>query len=228
MGTTISTMPIKLTYFNIAGKAEKVRLAFVINGAEFEDCRIDGSQWAELKPTTKFGQLPLLQTDGKTFAQSDAMLRFAGRQGDALRVPEAQLELVDEVMGLIDDFSSTWAPCLYISMKPGKFGYPEGYGTTEEGAEKIKIMREQFVAEQLPQFCAWFQGFISASGGPFLCGSAPSIADCMLVPELIKFTKGFIDHVPATCLDANADIQAYLAAFMAIPQVEEYYAAGAK
>ena len=98
------------------------------------------------------------------------------------------------------------APCLYISMKPGKFGYPDGYGKTEEGAEKVKSMREHFVAEELPKFCDWwvvlscacynpgrtdrFQGFISASGGPFLCGSSPTIADCMLVPELVKFTKG--------------------------------------
>jgi hypothetical protein len=35
----------KLTYFNIAGAAEKVRLAFVLAGIEFEDHRIAFDEW---------------------------------------------------------------------------------------------------------------------------------------------------------------------------------------
>ena len=69
-------MTFKLTYFNIQGAAEKVRLAFVLNEIPFEDERINFPQWAERKATSKFGQLPILTIDGgEPIAQSSAMMR---------------------------------------------------------------------------------------------------------------------------------------------------------
>lgn len=69
-------MSYKLTYFDIQGVAEKVRLAFVLNGIPFEDDRIKGAQWQEMKPNTKYGQLPELTINGgEPIGQSGAMLR---------------------------------------------------------------------------------------------------------------------------------------------------------
>lgn len=69
-------MSYKLTYFDIQGMGEKVRLAFVLNGIPFDDDRVAFAQWGDLKSKTKFGQLPLLSIDGKEpIAQSSAMLR---------------------------------------------------------------------------------------------------------------------------------------------------------
>lgn len=70
-------MTYKLTYFDIQGVAEKVRLAFVLSGTPFEDERVSFAQWGEMKSCTKFGQLPLLSIDGgEHVAQSGAMLRY--------------------------------------------------------------------------------------------------------------------------------------------------------
>jgi hypothetical protein len=67
----------------------QVRLALVLAGVDFEDERIDPKTWQELKPKTKFGQLPLLTIDGGAqIAQSDAMLRYAGRLGDGSLYPQ--------------------------------------------------------------------------------------------------------------------------------------------
>merc|ERR1712107_289537 len=65
----------KLTYFNLEAAAEKVRLAFVVNGIDFEDNRIDFATWGALKPQTPWGQLPILEVDGRNWTQSYAMLR---------------------------------------------------------------------------------------------------------------------------------------------------------
>lgn len=63
-------------YFPIAGAAEKVRLAFVLGDVPFEDETVYGEAWAALKPTTPYGQIPLLTIDGGApITQSDAMLR---------------------------------------------------------------------------------------------------------------------------------------------------------
>ena len=69
---------IKLTYFDIEGVAEPIRLAFAFAGVEFEDDRIKFPQWQELKPTTPHGTLPIMTIDdGPVITQSQAMLRYA-------------------------------------------------------------------------------------------------------------------------------------------------------
>ena len=39
----------KLLYFPFRGRGEFIRLAFIIAGVEYEDCRIDNETWATLK-----------------------------------------------------------------------------------------------------------------------------------------------------------------------------------
>eukprot|EP00529_Nitzschia_sp_RCC80_P039198 CAMPEP_0113493720 /NCGR_PEP_ID=MMETSP0014_2-20120614/28737_1 /TAXON_ID=2857 /ORGANISM="Nitzschia sp." /LENGTH=56 /DNA_ID=CAMNT_0000387591 /DNA_START=118 /DNA_END=285 /DNA_ORIENTATION=+ /assembly_acc=CAM_ASM_000159 len=55
--TTPDNKKIKLTYFDIEGAGEPVRLALVMSGAEFEDDRIKFPDWGALKPKTPYGQL---------------------------------------------------------------------------------------------------------------------------------------------------------------------------
>jgi glutathione S-transferase len=60
-------------------------LAFVYAGQEFEDHRIQFSEWEQLKPRTPFGSLPVLETTDQqgnkhTLAQSLSIARFLGRE----------------------------------------------------------------------------------------------------------------------------------------------------
>jgi glutathione S-transferase len=70
---------LKLTYFAGRGRAEITRWIFAEAGVEFEDNRIEGKDWAKLKDSTPYGQLPLLEVDGVTLAQSSAIERYAAR-----------------------------------------------------------------------------------------------------------------------------------------------------
>uniref|UniRef100_F1LBG7 Glutathione S-transferase 1 n=1 Tax=Ascaris suum TaxID=6253 RepID=F1LBG7_ASCSU len=70
----------KLTYFNIRGLGEGARLIFHQAGVEFEDNRLSREDWPSLKPSTPFGQLPLLEVDGEVLAQSTAIFRYLGRK----------------------------------------------------------------------------------------------------------------------------------------------------
>lgn len=157
----------KLTYFNIQGAAEKVRLAFVLAGVAFEDVRITGEEWATLKPTTKFGQLPMLNIDGVEFAQSGAMVRYVARLGDGSLAPTdpiAELKL-NEIIGLSEDMDRAFGPCLYFAIRPTMFGLDAEYNKTPEGQEHIRKLRVKFVEEQLPVFMEQYTRFLASTGG---------------------------------------------------------------
>jgi glutathione S-transferase len=68
----------KLTYFNLRGKAEYIRLLFAAAGVDYEDHRIDRqTDWpGTIKDSTPFGQLPILTIDGKTFSQTLPVGRY--------------------------------------------------------------------------------------------------------------------------------------------------------
>jgi len=79
---------LKLTYFDIQGVAEKVRLALVLGKIPFEDVRVQMADWPALKASTPYGQLPMMSIDGaEPMAQSDAMLRYAGTLATQVRHP---------------------------------------------------------------------------------------------------------------------------------------------
>ena len=71
---------LKLSYFDFhGGRAEPIRLALAIGGVAFEDHRFGFPEFAEVRKTVPFGQVPVLHVDGVQVTQSDAILRYAGK-----------------------------------------------------------------------------------------------------------------------------------------------------
>jgi len=78
----MSQPSLKLTYFGGRGRAELSRLILAHTGLAYEDVRVEGKDWPALKPNTPWGQIPLLEVDGKTtIAQSGTVARFLARIG---------------------------------------------------------------------------------------------------------------------------------------------------
>ena len=173
----------KLTYFNIQGAAEKVRLAFVLAGVEFEDVRVTGEEWAVMKPTTKFGQLPMLTINGVEFAQSGAMVRYVSRLGDGSLAPSdpiAELEM-NEIIGLSEDMDRAFGPSLYFAIRPTAYGMDAEYNKTPEGQEHIRKLRVKFVEEQLPVFMEQYTKILASTGGtaPHKYSTSTCIIKCL-------------------------------------------------
>eukprot|EP00668_Euglena_longa_P004962 GGOE01005828.1.p2 GENE.GGOE01005828.1~~GGOE01005828.1.p2 ORF type:complete len:223 (-),score=64.38 GGOE01005828.1:289-957(-) len=213
---------ITLTYFALAGAAEKVRLALALAGIPFEDKRIAFDEWPKVKPTMKYGQLPKLTLDGKEIYQSEAMLRYIGKLHPNL-YPADKALAIDEAIGLTNDLLRAWTPVIYIVMRPTMFGYPEDYIKTDAGQATQKAMKERFATTDLPQFLGYFSALLD--GHSFLVGDEPTIADCMLVPTLQFLMNNHIpiSHLPSTCLDSHPAIKAYIDRFLALPSVKEFY-----
>ncbi|CAH1117413.1 unnamed protein product [Phaedon cochleariae] len=70
----------KLTYFNVTSLGEPIRFLLNYGNLEFEDVRIDMEQWPTIKPTMPFGQMPILEHNGKVAHQSIPIARYVAKQ----------------------------------------------------------------------------------------------------------------------------------------------------
>lgn len=176
-----------------------------------------------MKPKTKYGQLPLMHIDGVEYAQSDALLRYSGGLGSGSAMPKDAMVMlkVNEALGVVGDMQGSWKPAMYFPRAAEAFGHPEGFAATDEGKAVIKKLRETWLAEKLPTHLEQLSSLIKANGG-FLASDSPTIADCAAIPFLRGFTRGFMDHVPTTSLEAYPVIVEYLAKFQAIPAIKSY------
>jgi len=93
----------KLVYFDLRGRAEVIRLLFAAAGVPYEDYRVERSRWSELKPSTPFGQIPVLEVDGVRLCQSKAIARYLA--GEFGFVPETALDKArtDMIVDCVDD-----------------------------------------------------------------------------------------------------------------------------
>ena len=218
---------IKLTYFDIEGAAEPVRLALILSGTDFTDERIAFADWKDLKPKTPYGAVPVLTMDGGPMKpQSMALLRLVGSEFSETLYPRDKLYDIEETIGLLEDVQKSWTPKLYLSMRPQVFGHPEGFGKTPEGQQLVKQLREQWVAEELPRFAQFLEARLEKNEWLVPGCDHPTIADCFAVPLLRSFTKGHIDHVPTTALDPYPKLVAYIQRFCALPSMAGRYTDG--
>ena len=152
---------VKLTYFNLRGRAEISRLLLAYGGIEYEDCRLtpgfeDPTEWRKLKPTTPFGTLPILEWNGTCIAQSITIARFiAGEVGLAGRnnLESAQ---ADEVSDTISD--------LFNAMGKAMF--------SKDPEDMKKCM-----SETVPTTLALLEKRLCDRGGQYFAGNALTWAD---------------------------------------------------
>lgn len=110
------------------GRAEPIRLAFHIGGIDFEDERIsrEAFQAAKTAGEYPFGQLPVMVIDGQTIAQSQGLLRYAGKLAGLYPSDAKQALLVDEMVGAVEDVITATVPALREPDEEKKVGVGVG------------------------------------------------------------------------------------------------------
>lgn len=97
----------KLTYFDVKALAEVTRLLFSYGGIEFEDNRFQKENWPELKPSMPFGQVPVLEHNGKVAHQSLAIARYVAKQVKLVGNNDWEDLEIDSIVDTINDFRSS-------------------------------------------------------------------------------------------------------------------------
>merc|ERR1719323_2695511 len=82
------------------------------------------STWSTLKPTTPFGQLPVLNWDGVEVCQSMACARFIAREVGLAGNTSLEQAQADEVVDVIQDLINAWVKLYFAKDEAGlkKFG----------------------------------------------------------------------------------------------------------
>ncbi|ETN82801.1 glutathione S-transferase protein [Necator americanus] len=104
----------KLTYFPIRGRAECARQIFALAGREYEDVRLTHEQFAAARPNLPFGQLPVLEVDGKQLSQSLAINRFLARQFGFAGKTAFEEALVDSLADQFADYLTEVKPYFLV------------------------------------------------------------------------------------------------------------------
>jgi glutathione S-transferase len=136
----------KLIYFNLRARAEVSRLILAAAGVEYEDVRVDFSRWPEMKPSTPFGQLPILEVDGAKLCQSKTIARYLANKYGLAGKTDLEKAQVDMVADCIDDI---YTPTIRFF--------------SEKDQAKQTELKEKFQKETLPTQIALLEKLLKAN-----------------------------------------------------------------
>jgi len=196
----------KLTYFDIQGRAEVIRLCFKAAGVPFQDIRITGEEWAKLKEKTPYGGLPILEMDGQTFGESGAIMRWAARKFGLAGKTDADELMVEAVVtqsiGLLDEFV-VWHFCKDEEKK-------------EELATKVK--------ELCTKFCKCWDAVAkehksSSRTYTYLVGNTLTVADLAMLQSM-----NILGKLPGFDLTPYKKLMSNKATVECVPTLKEYLA----
>jgi len=198
----------KLTYFDTdGGRAEPVRIAFHTAGIEFEDERIAFPEFMEMRGSTRFNSLPVLEIDGTVVTQTNGMCRYVGRMAGLYPDDDLQALYCDEALGAIEDLLHRLVPT---------FGL--------EG-EELKAAREKLVDGWITTFVKGL-GEVLERGGDYFADNKLTVADLKVAFVVQWLNSGQLDHIPTDLVERLAPaLNAHAKRTMSDPVVTSYYEA---
>ncbi|CAJ0574688.1 unnamed protein product, partial [Mesorhabditis spiculigera] len=193
----------KLTYYAFYGLGEPSRQLFALANVDFEDHRVRREEWAALKNSTPFGQMPVLEVDGKQLAQSKAIARYLAHQFGFAGETLWEQAQVDAWGDQISDYMNEVLDYFHF-----KVGYTPG---DAEAAYQTQVIpaRERFFPIAVKQ--------LMENGSGFLVGNKVSWADLFLIYHVETFRNCRPEYV-----DDYPGILAHFEKVRAIPELKKW------
>lgn len=141
-----------LTYFDVRGRAEPIRVMLIDLGVEFDERRITMDEWPALKPTFLFGQVPMYEDGEVCIHQSHAIYRHLARKYDLYGDDEAERIRCDVIEEAFVDAQNNI----------GGFGWNPKFAELREDYETTKLPpileKLQALFELNPVNSGWWVG----------------------------------------------------------------------
>ena len=195
------TPTLKLTYFDIRGRGELIRLILNYGQIKFEDKRISFEEFPELKESFPFGHLPVFYVNGKPIAESMAIARYAAKLSGLTFNDNFKNAQVDMFLYAVVDIFEKFVEIIYLTKN-------------EDDKENKK---KKLLEETVPKF---FNAFKKMKKGKFLVGNDISIADIALFNVFYVFQQKIqeLDNV----LVAYPEIKEIVDNVSELPQLKHY------
>jgi len=192
----------KLTYFDGRGLAEGARLIFAHAGKKYEDVRLPMGD-SSFKSKAPFGQVPLLEVDGHTIAQSFAIYRYLARQFHLAGQNPIEEALVDSVADAAKDFGNDTGEWFRVAA-----GFAQG--------DKEKLYKEKVEPAKEKLFTA-LEKFLEKSHSGFIVGNKETWADLVITDRLAS-----LQQMAPTFLDGHPKIKQWVDKVRAIPNIKKW------
>lgn len=205
---TADTRP-KLTYFDLRGRAETIRLMLRATRVEFHDHRVVSSEaWSELKLQLPFGRLPLYEATGVYLPESHAISRHLARSFGWLGADAAMDARADATQdALAEAQEDLW-----------RFAWVENYHEIMEPYAATQL------EPRLQRLQAWFEH--EGPGAPGR-GARFWVADAPIHVDFLAFV--YLDEIDAffpKTLKCFETLAAFHRCIRTIPAVADYIASG--
>ena len=198
----------KLTYFDFdGGRAEPIRIAFHAAGIDFADYRISFPEFGEMRQSTRFNAVPVLEIDGAEVTQSNALSRYVGKMAGLYPEDDLQALYCDEVLGALEDLSH------YIVQTFGLQG------------EELRLAREKLVDGWLSVYLQGLDELLARGGGEYFADNELTVADLKVFVQTRSLRSGNLDYVPTDLVQRLAPgLVEHQERIEGDPRVVAYYA----
>ena len=173
----------KLYYFNGRGRAELARFIFVQAGVQYEDVRIEGAKWPELKPTMPFGQMPVLEVDGTRIANSIVIARYLAEEFGLAGSNSFENSLLAGIVEAVNDYLAEGVKIHF-----------------EKNEEKKAEMEKTYTEKTLPFGLAKLEALGSTNDNGYLWGNKLTWADLAFfnwISGVIARNPAVLDNYPS-------------------------------
>jgi glutathione S-transferase len=156
-----------LNYFGGNGRAVTARALLTVGKADWQNNQVKTEDWPKIKPTFEFGQMPVLQHNGKQYSQSVAINIYLAK---TFKLYGKNIEEEYQIDSLF---------CTYEDLFPVlcKFSFNQDASKAKElkkeAAEKLKFFAEKFEKR-----------YVSLGKGKYYLGNHFSAADVYLASGL--------------------------------------------
>lgn len=185
------SQPYRLTYFNGRGLGELTRTVFALAsklpGSGYEDRRLKGDEFAELKKTgilnANLNRMPILEHEGHVIGQSTPIARYVAREHGLMGNDKFEAATIDAFCAHLDDVKAA-----FRKLQP--------YGsklTDEEKAEANKVWFDTPASPSIEgrkeRQLRWFLGWLEELSGDdgYVVGGRFSLADACLYNVLGEY-----------------------------------------
>lgn len=201
---------ITLHYFPLYGRGETVRMLLHYHGVQFNDHRVQVQDWPGLKTAgfSEFGQLPVLEIDGKRLVQSKAILRYIAEKYGYYPTHPRDIYFVESLSDFKEDVVNDILPPMfkgeteamekwYQESAPAVLQKIERRLVANEGGNKFFVGKSLSMAD-FQIFELIYDAFIIRNRGNLVQTHAPRVYDFIQRALTSPRLKAYVDSRPSS------------------------------